>query len=898
MTKRNWLRAILIGGVVLLAASFGFSRALRTTAVRRYLIAHLAASFGRPVEVSWFDFSLLDGARIEAHFVSVADDAGFGNEYFLRADTLTAGLRWTSLLAGRFEFGSVALFRPSLNLARDAEGHWNIERWLPPASQGNDPPSHERPGFVGPVRPSSDARASRPSRIEVDGGRINFKQGDSKVPFALEDVSGLVEQNSAGRWQLDLEARPMRAGVALQDIGTLRVRGSIAGTTARLQPADLNFTWRAASVADALRLVRQDDYGMRGLLSVDLNARIAPATASSPQGDDSGAAQWSISGVARLTGIHGWRLTERATDPAANLSVEMNWRPGNSHAEIRKLLVEMPASHLQGSGDLDWTHGIRPDLDFKSSTLAIGDVLSWYRALQPGVAEDLRADCPLGLEVKLAGWPLQLQQGSVKSAGGTLAAKSLPAPLRIGVINATAVRGGLEFGPTEVTLPAELVASADAKSAADSDKAPAGATSSRNSFVLRGGLYPQSAGIWHWPLDWNFSADGAASRVQDCLALAAALAQPMNADWSAEGGVAVKVRGAHRADAAPFPWLGTMDFLGLEWRPAYFNQPMHFAKAHVEFTPSQRTITVSAADAFETAWHGTASRKYSDERWTFDLSADHLDAADLDRWLGPRARPGFLARLTGTNSIAPITPVADGVVGQMSAHGRLRVAAIDVAPLQIEKFDGDAELAGRTIRIRMGQADFFGGKISGLFDAQLVPDPSYEFQGRFDRIDLGKLAEAVPFLNSRLEGTASSNLTLSAHGVGRQDLVSSMQGQGTLEGKNVALRGIDLSSMFPAADRGEPSETFSAVQATYRILAGGIDLSNLVLEDARGSLQAEGRIDFSHALNIRVHSAVMQAYTVPASGSLAVYNLGGTIELPKLVLPSAVPKGPARPSSR
>ena len=91
MTKRKWLRAILIGGVLLFAASFGFSRALRASAARRYLIAHLAASFGRPVDVSWFDFSLLDGARIEAHFVSVSDDPHFGNEYFLRADTLTAG---------------------------------------------------------------------------------------------------------------------------------------------------------------------------------------------------------------------------------------------------------------------------------------------------------------------------------------------------------------------------------------------------------------------------------------------------------------------------------------------------------------------------------------------------------------------------------------------------------------------------------------------------------------------------------------------------------------------------------------------------------------------------------------------------------------------------------------
>ena len=98
------------------------------------------ASFGRPVDVRYFEFSLLDGARIEAHSVTVSEDPHFGNEYFLRAETLTAGLRWAALFSGRFEFGTLSLQRPSLNLARDAEGHWNIERWLPPAPSGTSHP--------------------------------------------------------------------------------------------------------------------------------------------------------------------------------------------------------------------------------------------------------------------------------------------------------------------------------------------------------------------------------------------------------------------------------------------------------------------------------------------------------------------------------------------------------------------------------------------------------------------------------------------------------------------------------------------------------------------------------------------------------------------------------------
>ncbi len=885
MTKRKLLRVVLVGGVLLFVASFGFSRALRASAARRYLTAHLAASFGRPVEVSWFDFSLLDGARIEAHFVTVSDDPHFGNEYFLRAETLAAGLRWTALLAGRFEFGSVSLARPSLNLARDVDGHWNIERWLPPPSQPG-----ARPGFVGPLAPPREVRPERPYRIDVDGGRINFKQGDNKGPFALVDVSGRVEEIGAGRWQLDLEARPMRAGVGLQDIGTLRLRGSIAGTTARLQPAELNLTWRAASLADTLRLIRQDDYGMRGQLAVDLNARIAPQESPPIPRADSGGAQWSISGVARLTGLHGWRLPERGTDPAANLSAEITWRPGERRAEIQKLLVEMPASRLQGIGDLDWAHGLRPQLHIESSTLELGDVFSWYRALQPDVALDLRADCALGLDLQLGGWPLQIWHGAITSVGGTLTTKLLPAPLQIGAVRSSIVHGRIDFSPTKVSF-------AFAPQGSDHDEAPA-ESEPQNSFVLRGSLIPRADGVFRWPPDWNFSIEGATPRVQDWMALSGAVAQPLNSGWTAAGGFAVKMRDAHLAASSATQWLGTMDFVGLTLSPAYVNQPVRLPKAHIEFTPLQRTIALSAGEAFGAVWHGSMARKYSDNQWTFDLSADHLSTADLDRWLGPRARPGFLARFTGSSSAVVAAPLADAVVTRLTARGRLRAGVIDVPPMHIEQFDGEAELAGRAVRIRRAQANFFGGTISGSFDAQLLPDPSYEFQGRFDRVDLAQLGRAVPFLDTRIGGNASATLTLSAHGIGRQDLIGSMQGQGILNGRNVALRGLDLSSLFPGDNPDTAPDIFASVQGIYRIQNSGMDLANFVFDNSRGRLEAEGRIDFSHALNIRFHPSIFQAATVPASTSSSSFLLGGTIETPKLVLPTAVSRPAARPNSR
>ena len=169
---------------------------------------------------------------IVAHEVTIEEDPRFGQEYFLRAQSVTASPRWSSLLAGRLELGTLELSQPSLNF-RHSDGRWNVENWLPTPDQNNSPNS---------IPTRAPREAAKLTRIVIDGGRINFSRGIDRRPFALVDVAGSVEQESTGRWQISLEARPIRATVQLQDTGLLRLTGKSSGTTARLQPAMLTLT--------------------------------------------------------------------------------------------------------------------------------------------------------------------------------------------------------------------------------------------------------------------------------------------------------------------------------------------------------------------------------------------------------------------------------------------------------------------------------------------------------------------------------------------------------------------------------------------------------------------------------------------------------------------------------
>jgi hypothetical protein len=677
----------------------------------------------------------------------------------------------------------------------------------------------------------------------------------------------------------------MRAGVELQDIGTLRLRGTVAGTSARLQPADLNLTWRAASIADALRLAREQDYGMRGSFDADITARLAApelAPKSAPNGAlESSGAQWSIFGVARLAGIHGWRLAEHSTDPSANLSTAGVWRLGEPRAHIEKFVVEMPQSHVQGSGDVEWSRGFSPQVHIESSTVNIADILSWYRALVPGVAEDLQARGLLALDVTAGGWPIQLQRGSILSSGGTLAAASLPGALRIGAIVANVSRGGLEFAPVELAF---TPASIEGGTGVALTKARA------DSFVVRGAIAPDSPRPRWWPLNWNLAIQGETPGVQQWLALTSSLGTPLNTGWNAAGDIAVKMRAEHNVQSQATEWLGTMDFRDLVLNPSYVNQPVQLSNTHMEFSAQRRTVAVAGAMFLGATWRGSIVRKYSDHRWTFDLAADRLDAAELDRWLGPRARPGFLERFAGFGSPAPDAPQIDTPIDRLAARGRLRAGTIALGPLNLEAFDGDVEVSGRTIAVHKAQADFFGGNVSGSLDARLLADPSYEFQGRFERVNLAQLADAVPLLNNRMTGIASATLLLTAHGIGRQSLTDTLEGNGTLSVRNANLTGLDLVGIFPGASADASFSPFASVIGAFRIHDRKIDLSDFELDHSRGRLQAEGNINFSHTLAVRLHPSIFQATTSPNSASPPGYLLSGTIEDPILVQSAPTPR--------
>ena len=869
MLRNRLLWWLALPTLLVAIASWSFSFVLQAGWLRHSLSARLTATFGRPVEVAHFGFTILGGPQFEADSVTVSEDPRFGQEYFLRADRLTARLRLAALFHGRMEFDRLSLSRPSLNLVRSANGEWNVQTWLPPTDA--QMPIH----VYGPPA----ELAAHASQIDIDAGRINFKKGAEKLPFALVDVSGSLNLQSTGRWYLDLQAQPMRAAVVLQRSGTLHMQGTVGGTSARLQPADLRLSWESASLADAARLARGTDYGLRGVLDADFAAHISRA-------DEGGmASPWKIQGGLRLRGIHRWDLAGHPDNPAVNVKLTAVLHPGESRLEINHWLVEAPHSNLDGDSHVDWSHGFNPEVRLLASSIGFPDLVTWSRAFFPSRAEDLDMSGTAALEGKFSGWPLRIEDLTVSSAGAFVRSNSggLP-PIRVGPVDAAWNHSSLVLEPVSVRLLSTALS-----------RVPRGTQSDPVSaalFHIDGVLGPIHAGdsLKEWP--YRATISGQTARLQDVRAVLAALGRQFAPTWNVEGpaSLLLVVSGALRPHTALVH--GQLNVHNLRLTNSAIEQPIVVSAASVEFSPGERRVEIGGLQALDGSWKGFLQRKSENENWTFDLSADRLNLEQLGQGLS-QSRQGLLYRLLPFGGAAGLAPEAEAAIARIGAQGRLHLDELAIGASRLDNLDATADLEHGNLTLRRAQADLYGGRLSGEFRAQLGTELRYSFRGQVDRTDLSALA-AITSIRHGFGGLGSGEIAFSARGLGRQALLASLEGEGFLHVQDAAVELPDLPSDSADTSFQEiAGNRFRNSTVSFRVENRQIRVDPWLLSGREKQLEIVGDIDFSRRLNLQVRS-LSQSNRISSASEFAsddVWVLGGTLDAPQIIRQERVSAG-------
>ncbi|WP_353073394.1 AsmA family protein [Tunturiibacter gelidoferens] len=231
---------------------------------QRRIATSIGDSLGRPVHLDKVSLNLLPLPGFTLENFVVDEDPAFGSEPVIRANSVRATLRLSSLWSRRVEFSTISFTEPSVNLVHTAAGKWNLESILLHAAHISAAPTAQRKAGPAPRFPY----------IEATGARLNLKLDREKSPISLTEADFALWLPDPQQWHLRLSARPARTDTDVSDTGTLELEGTL-GRAASLDqvPISLRGEWRNAPLGGASRLLLGRDAGIRGEMLLTANAQ-------------------------------------------------------------------------------------------------------------------------------------------------------------------------------------------------------------------------------------------------------------------------------------------------------------------------------------------------------------------------------------------------------------------------------------------------------------------------------------------------------------------------------------------------------------------------------------------------------------------------------------------------
>ncbi len=686
-----------------------------------------------------------------------------------------------------------------------------------------------------------------------------------------------MEQTGPGRWQLNLRAKPWRSGVVLQSAGVLYVQGAVAGTSARLQPAQVQVHWDKGSLADLSRLVSGKDFGVRGEFGLDGTASVGVAEAG---GTAPAVGLWKYELQARALQVHRWDLTEHSDNPRVSVRLKGVWDLAAREARAEEMSVDLPHSNIRGTGQFGTTADSSWSAKIDSAAIEAGDALAWYRAFHPDVAEGLAVDQFFTGKGVVSGWPLRWEEGQLSSEGGKVRVPGLADAIRVAAVHGELHGNIFQIEPVRLSLSSPK---GEAGSAGKTEKGSAKPRDAQNWAEIRL-LHDLSTarGLVH--------VDGQVDQADIFFKTALAIGKTLNHGWELGGGVSSAIDwnwrdGIFRSGR----WNGYVHFVKAELQAAGLNQSIALDDARLEWKAGLRNATITSAEAFGATWSGTAgeSAGASDgdlPRWQFKLHADHLDATELDRWVGPRGRPNWLQRLLPSLlGSANQGGKPSELLRRVSADGEITADTVNVEKIKLSKARAWISLQNLHLKMRDAEAQWAGGSVRGSMQAEFSAAPKYEILAQIDRANLSQLPWKAGWAE-RWNGTSSGSLRLTTAGVGREELLNQIAGRGDIQFKNVEFRGWDVASSLESGAPKTGASRWTSGEGEFVVKDRGLSFEAIQLDGPHTKLWMSGSLGFAKEVSLTFRAAPSDAKAMVVGGDVRVLQLSGPPETPKVAV--------------
>jgi hypothetical protein len=372
--------------------------------------------------------------------------------------------------------------------------------------------------------------------------------------------------------------------------------------------------------------------------------------------------------------------------------------------------------------------------------------------------------------------------------------------------------------------------------------------------------------------------------------LTAAFGYPLTKGWEYQGGASGGFALNWSSGWKDVRRNGSLELAKSRLQVAGLNEPLQIEEARLEWKDGLRGAVLGKVDAFGTGWSGTISEAGSsaetgEKSWRFQLHADHLDATELDRWVGPRSRPNWLQRLLPSLLGNTDTAHASELLRRVSAEGELTADTFTAEKIKLTKAQGKVSLHALHLDVKNAEAQWAGGTVRGELQAIFSPKPQYELEAELENVNMAQLPWPSRWAE-RWSGLASGKVHFTTVGVGKEELLKQLAGGGDLKLAKIEFRGWDVELSTQSGGPSGASSRWTSGEGSFQLNDQTVTLDGFRLDAPRQRTQLSGTISFGMDGNL---AFTPRPRAIPGTRTLAQareLRLSGQLDNPTVaVLP-------------
>lgn len=266
-----------------------------------------------------------------------------------------------------------------------------------------------------------------------------------------------------------------------------------------------------------------------------------------------------------------------------------------------------------------------------------------------------------------------------------------------------------------------------------------------------------------------------------------------------------------------------------------------------------------------------------------------LEAAQASAGGASRAsNSGNNAALSSRWSKAPIDTSG---LNAVNADIKIAAQSLQYARWNFSKPQTNIALNNGTLSIQDMQAGLFGGQATINATVQGGQSLTVQSEADFDNVDAQKLVSALSGSNRlKAQGTLSLESDIKTAGNSQHALVSALNGNALLQGRDVILQGVDLARVARGLSENERigssvtsilggatnsgQTQFDTIDGSYVINQGVVNISSMVMDGPAASITSKGNanlptwyLDTTHDIALK-NAGDFEPFTITISGPL------------------------------